>query len=767
LLCRPNSHPFNDRTLVLDQEVKVGRSVARAKPTITNAIFDCKVLSRNHATLWYSLGKFYLQDTKSSNGTFVNNQRLSKGAEESAPREVCSGDILQFGVDVMENSRKVTHGCIIATLKLFLPDGKEAKASPSIVNTSSSSSIPTQDLYQLNTFIQESLAREQLLENKLIALQNIIAETEMASKSGWQALMDEDRLLTRLEILENQLGTYAKSMGEDKLREETKRLMDDKESYQIAAKENLKKLVDDKLEAFNKLKETETSLSNLEDEFASMRGLYSNVLEENKKLTEKIAGLADQLNSKQQKEEDEEEDDEEEEGENKKELYIENAALSNLLENGEQLLNGSLDTREEEEINLTDRMISSTDSLDGSKPESDSCDVKLEVSGGKKDLANDLQLTSNNLNEVNMNEVNRLRGLVEDLSRARDKNEDEIRRTRDALDEARHDSSVVLQELNNTKNKLEDAERLIETQDSLVREMETRVQENTISSAPESEGDQQLPPFPAAPGGADFPLGDLDTLDPRNSSRALVELHLKVSELEEENLLLKQKLKETELENEKIQKTSAVEPTAATSSPVETLNAAIQDSTLDARTSKISAESTSKSTPTVGADHSQASATETHNGEDSTASTSNSSTTQQQSLGSRTVDLGEPLASSNSERMERADLNLSTASSLGLNESALSCSSCSDLSSVERALVEAEEKIAKLLKVKESLVAIQTEKSMLEGEVSCLEEDIEALAVTSRFLTLCNIAPVLVILVAIVIAFLPTISAILGTKEAL
>ena len=32
-----------------------------------------------------------------------------------------------------------------------------------------------------------------------------------------------------------------------------------------------------------------------------------------------------------------------------------------------------------------------------------------------------------------------------------------------------------------------------------------------------------------------------------------MELHLKVSELEEENLLLKQKLKETELENEKIQ----------------------------------------------------------------------------------------------------------------------------------------------------------------------------------------------------------------------
>ena len=78
-----------------------------------------------------------------------------------------SGDILQFGVDVMENSRKVTHGCIIATLKLYLPDGKEAKASPTIVNSTSnpallSLSLPTQDLYQLNQYIQEALAREQV-----------------------------------------------------------------------------------------------------------------------------------------------------------------------------------------------------------------------------------------------------------------------------------------------------------------------------------------------------------------------------------------------------------------------------------------------------------------------------------------------------------------------------------------------------------------------------------------------------------------------------
>lgn len=53
-----------------------------------------------------SVCQFYLQDTKSSNGTFINSQRLSRGSEESPPCEVLSGDLIQFGVDVTENTRK-------------------------------------------------------------------------------------------------------------------------------------------------------------------------------------------------------------------------------------------------------------------------------------------------------------------------------------------------------------------------------------------------------------------------------------------------------------------------------------------------------------------------------------------------------------------------------------------------------------------------------------------------------------------------------------
>lgn len=51
------SHPFLERRVALSEPAKIGRSVAQAKPSPANTIFDCKVLSRNHAMLWYENGK--------------------------------------------------------------------------------------------------------------------------------------------------------------------------------------------------------------------------------------------------------------------------------------------------------------------------------------------------------------------------------------------------------------------------------------------------------------------------------------------------------------------------------------------------------------------------------------------------------------------------------------------------------------------------------------------------------------------------------------
>lgn len=421
LLCRPNSHPFQDRVLQLDQPVKVGRSVARARPINNNAIFDCKVLSRNHALLWYENGKFFLQDTKSSNGTFVNNQRLSKGSEESPPREVCSGDILQFGVDVMENCQKVTHGCIISTLRLFLPDGKEAKASPTIVNTSAETSIPSHDIYQLNQYIQASLAREQIMENKLKTLSKLVGETEVASNSGWKALMDEDRLLTRVEILEGQLTTYGKNMNEDKLREETKRLMEEKEAYQRTAKDTLKKLVDEKLEALKELKKVEESFKNSEDELASLKLLYENGVEENRKLSAKITEL--------------------QEMENKKEVSEEKTGKGETISNEDS--EGAMDESIIENLPngvSTDFM---TDSLDGTKVEP-SCD-------------NENALDVNRM----MDEIQKLTSLVDELQVSKVQDNKQIINLNLNLDECKNENLEILKELENTKQKLVDTENVV------------------------------------------------------------------------------------------------------------------------------------------------------------------------------------------------------------------------------------------------------------------------------------------------------------------
>ena len=58
-LFRSNSgiESFDERKISLDKPCKIGRSVAKIKPEPNNAIFDCKVLSRNHALLWHENSK--------------------------------------------------------------------------------------------------------------------------------------------------------------------------------------------------------------------------------------------------------------------------------------------------------------------------------------------------------------------------------------------------------------------------------------------------------------------------------------------------------------------------------------------------------------------------------------------------------------------------------------------------------------------------------------------------------------------------------------
>ncbi|PNJ26785.1 SLMAP isoform 8, partial [Pongo abelii] len=248
---------------------------------------------------------FYLQDTKSSNGTFINSQRLSRGSEESPPCEILSGDIIQFGVDVTENTRKVTHGCIVSTIKLFLPDGMEARLRSDVIHAplpspvdkvaANTPSMYSQELFQLSQYLQEALHREQMLEQKLATLQRLLAITQEASDTSWQALIDEDRLLSRLEVMGNQLQACSKNQTEDSLRKELIALQEDKHNYETTAKESLRRVLQEKIEVVRKLSEVERSLSNTEDECTHLKEMNERTQEELRELANKYNGAVNEI----------------------------------------------------------------------------------------------------------------------------------------------------------------------------------------------------------------------------------------------------------------------------------------------------------------------------------------------------------------------------------------------------------------------------------------------------------------------------------------
>ncbi|XP_067621155.1 sarcolemmal membrane-associated protein [Eurosta solidaginis] len=277
LICESNSHPFQTRTIQLTPniECKVGRLIAKSKASESNAIFDCKVLSRNHAVLWYTDdGKFWVKDTKSSNGTFINENKLGTEAAE-----LHFGDIVKFGVDVLENSRKEVHGCIIAFVKLFMPDGREAISIDTTTQRSQYSGegrISYEEIHRLNLYMQEVSQREKALKSKLFNIQNVLDATRKNSALCWQSLIAEDQLLHRINSLEKKLQIMEKNVPDSALRNEVLKLLEDKSSYQLTAKEALRKVYQERCDALQMLSKMELAYENSDGECKILRDQIMN-----------------------------------------------------------------------------------------------------------------------------------------------------------------------------------------------------------------------------------------------------------------------------------------------------------------------------------------------------------------------------------------------------------------------------------------------------------------------------------------------------------
>ncbi|KAL1941564.1 hypothetical protein VTO73DRAFT_7003 [Trametes versicolor] len=115
-------YPLNDTfipkhiSLASNQRVKIGRQTnAKTVPQERNGYFDSKVLSRQHAEVWEDSGKIFIKDVKSSNGTFINGERLSPEGLESDPYELKSDDVVEFGIDIVgEDNKTIVHHKVAA-----------------------------------------------------------------------------------------------------------------------------------------------------------------------------------------------------------------------------------------------------------------------------------------------------------------------------------------------------------------------------------------------------------------------------------------------------------------------------------------------------------------------------------------------------------------------------------------------------------------------------------------------------------------------------
>ena len=100
--------------------LRIGRQTnAKTLPTPMNGYFDSKVLSRQHAEVWADrAGKIWIRDVKSSNGTFVNGQRLSGENRDSEPHELREQDVLELGIDIVsEDQKTVVHHKVAARVE--------------------------------------------------------------------------------------------------------------------------------------------------------------------------------------------------------------------------------------------------------------------------------------------------------------------------------------------------------------------------------------------------------------------------------------------------------------------------------------------------------------------------------------------------------------------------------------------------------------------------------------------------------------------------
>ncbi|KNE59842.1 hypothetical protein AMAG_05295 [Allomyces macrogynus ATCC 38327] len=187
------------KALDLFDKIKIGRITSSKTPAApNNGFFDSKVLSRTHAEVWAENGAVYLRDLGSSNGTFVNGKRLSEENQASPPTLIRTGDVIEFGVDILNEHgtdilfKKVTVRARIEQGNLGdAPQGMARRESMESFATmkesriksvqSTSSDAAVKDMQSLIPQFQTQLAKNKKVTKDLAALKSEVDSVHQAA----------------------------------------------------------------------------------------------------------------------------------------------------------------------------------------------------------------------------------------------------------------------------------------------------------------------------------------------------------------------------------------------------------------------------------------------------------------------------------------------------------------------------------------------------------------------------------------------------------
>lgn len=147
---------------------KLGRPTgAKVKPNSTNGYFDSRVLSRNHACIFIDPhgGKLFIQDMGSSNGTFVNLEKIS-----NEPVHVKVGDTINLGfnIQVETNHKQISAKVEAINVMSYTPKSAVLSALPMLTQTiiDSFSDAEMKHYDFVLRFLSEVFGEESKPENK-------------------------------------------------------------------------------------------------------------------------------------------------------------------------------------------------------------------------------------------------------------------------------------------------------------------------------------------------------------------------------------------------------------------------------------------------------------------------------------------------------------------------------------------------------------------------------------------------------------------------